>query len=110
MNGQPAPDRPESREPRINFFRPRPGFMRREVIFICLALCGWALVTFGFQWLLVQQQTSPDGTGPLTERTVFGFPFHFWFSGQFLIVWFILLCFYFNVLVDRLTERFRKRR
>jgi len=109
MTGQPAPDQDAARPERINFFRPRPGFMRREVTFIWLALCGWALVTFGFQGLLALQGGA-EGSAALTERTVFGFPFHFWFSGQFLIVWFILLCFFFNVLVDRLTERYRKRR
>lgn len=95
---------------RVNFFRPLRGFMRSEVVFIWLALIGWALLTFGFQFLLFSTQTSPDGQGEWTRRSVFGFPFHFWFTGQFLIVWFIFLCFLFNVMVDRLTERHRKRR
>lgn len=110
MDGQPQ-ETPQSPPPtRVNFFRPRSPFMRSEVLFIWLALCGWALVTFGFQLLLVWTQTDTEGNGTLTARTLFGFPFHFWFSGQFLIVWFVLLCFFFNVMVDRLTERFRKRR
>ena len=90
---------------RVNFFRPRPGFMRREVRFIWLMLAGWALLTFGFPLYLILIQHSSDGSSALTRATLFGFPVHFWFSGQFLIVWFILLCFIFNVLVDRLTER-----
>lgn len=100
----PAPDY------RVNFFRPRPGFMRREVRFIWLMLAGWALLTFGFPLYLVLVQQSADGSSPLTRATLLGFPFHYWFSGQFLIVWFIALCFLFNVLVDHLTERFRRRR
>ena len=92
---------------RVNFFKPRPGFMRREVRFIWLMLAGWALLTFGFPLYLVWAEWTADGTGPLTATTLFGFPFHYWFSGQFLIVWFIFLCFLFNVLVDHLIDRFR---
>src|SRR5512133_1615617 len=105
-NGRPT----GSNDYRINFFRPQPGFMRSEVIYIWIALAGWAILTFGFQYLLVAQQLDPTGRGPLTELTLFGFPFHYWFSGQFLIVWFIVLFFLFNFMVDRLSERYHKRR
>lgn len=95
---------------RVNFFRPRPGFMRSEVLFIWIALLGWAGLTFGFQYLLFSRQQDSVGNSALTSATFLGFPFHYWFTGQFLIVWFILLCFLFNILVDRLTERYHKRR
>lgn len=108
------PGKSESHPPddnwRVNFFRPRPGFMRREVRFIWLMLTGWALLTFGFPLALTLLQRRADGTSSLTETTLLGFPFHYWFSGQFLVVWFIILCFVFNILVDRLTARFRRRR
>ena len=55
-------------------------------------------------------QTDGNGSGSLTSRTIFSFPFEYWFTGQFLIVWFILICFLFNLMVDRLTERYRQRR
>lgn len=104
-------DRPQpSPDYRVNFFRPKAGFMRSEVLFIWIALIGWAGLTFGFQFLLVSRQSAPDGTGPLTAGELFGFPLAYWFTGQFLIVWFILLCFLFNLIVDRLTERYRNRR
>lgn len=105
-SGSPPPET----DYRVNFFRPRPGFMRREVRFIWLMLAGWALLTFGFPLYLVWAEWTPEGTGPLTATTIFGFPFHYWFSGQFLIVWFMVLCILFNVLVDHLTERFRRHR
>jgi putative solute:sodium symporter small subunit len=92
---------------RVNFFRPRRGFMRREVRLIWLMLGGWTLLTFGFPLYLVWLQRDPSGASSLTETSLLGFPFHYWFSGQFLIVWFIILCFLFNVLVDRLIERYR---
>ncbi|MBE0504031.1 MAG: DUF4212 domain-containing protein [Desulfuromonadales bacterium] len=104
-------DRPPSpQDYRINFFRPQAGFMRREVIYIWIALIAWALLTFGFQFLIYSGQTDASGSGPLTSRTIFSFPFEYWFTGQFLIVWFILICFLFNLMVDRLTERYRQRR
>jgi len=102
-----AEDRPG--DYRVNPFRPRPGFMRREVRVIWWMLAGWALLTFGFQLLLVLLGRE-DGGSILTEATLFGFPFHYWFTGQFLIVWFILLCFLFNLFIDRLTAPFRKRK
>ncbi len=103
---------PESgREPRrINFFRPLGGYMRREVLLIGILLAGWAFFTFGFQLLLVLTQRDPTGEGPFTEATFLGFPFHHWFTGQFLVVWFILLCFLFNLFIDLLADRFRRRK
>lgn len=101
---------PPPKDYRVNFFRPKRGFMRSEVIFIWIALIGWAGLTFGFQYLLVACARDAVGCGSLTEATIFGFPFHYWFTGQFLILWFILLCFLFNLMVDRLTNRYRTRR
>jgi putative solute:sodium symporter small subunit len=95
---------------RVNFFRPRPGFMRRKVIYTWILLGSWAFCTFGFQFLLVQVQDSPAGDSLITETVIFGFPLHYWFSGQFLIVWFILLCILFNIFVDHLTQIHRKRK
>ena len=99
------PESPARDDLRVNFFRPRPGFMRREVTIIWLTLSAWALFTFGFPLYLA---SCPHAQ--LTTRTIFGMPLHYWFSGQFLIIWFILICVVFNLLIDRLTESFHKRR
>ncbi|PLY00793.1 MAG: DUF4212 domain-containing protein [Desulfuromonas sp.] len=108
MPQSPAPP-PEKPDVPINFFRPRPGYMRKEVLLICLMLLLWGLLTFGFQLLLVLNQQAPSGRGPLTEGAVFGFPLHYWFTGQFLIICFIVLCFAFNSVIDRLSRRYRGR-
>jgi len=102
------PDAPEHQEPRINFLRPRPGYMRREVLLIVVMLLLWGLLTFGFQFLLVATQRTPAGQGPLTESVAFGFPLHYWVTGQLLIVGFIALCFVFNAIIDRLARRYRR--
>ena len=94
---------------RVNFFRPRPGFMRQKVRYTWILLILWAFFTFGFQFLLVLMQDPPAGDSRITNTVIFGFPLHYWFSGQFLIVWFILLCFLFNVFVDNLNKIHRKR-
>lgn len=101
------PQRPEAPpdDLRINFFSPRRGFMRQEVTIIWVTLTIWALVTFGFPIYLA---FCPQAQ--LTGRTIFGMPLHYWFSGQFLIVWFILVCIIFNLLIDWLTESYRRRR
>lgn len=104
MQHDPAPPHHTTDDLRVNFFRPRRGFMRREVTIIWVTLGVWALLTFGFPLYL-----AGDAQTELTARTVFGVPFHYWFSGQFLIVWFILVCFIFNLLIDWLTESFRRR-
>lgn len=97
-------DTPDS-DLRVNFFRPRRGFMRHEVTIIWITLGAWALLTFGFPLYLVFCPA-----GQVTGRTILGVPVHYWFSGQFLIVWFILVCIAFNLLIDRLTESYRRRR
>lgn len=93
---------------RVNFFRPRPGFMRREVTVICLALLAWAVVSIGFPLSLGITAKEP-GASLSVGRWIFGMPWHYWFSGHFLIVWFILICAMFNVLIDWLTKNYRKR-
>jgi putative solute:sodium symporter small subunit len=102
---QPTLPSPPGDDLRVNFFRPRPGFMRREVVIIWMTLTAWALLTFGFPLYLA---FCPQAR--LTSRTIFGMPVHYWFSGQFLIFWFILVCFIFNLLIDWLTESYRRRR
>ena len=102
---RPSPPKQSGDDLRVNFFRPQPGFMHSEVTIIGITLAAWAVISFGFPiYLALYPQT------PLIGRTIFGMPVHYWFSGQFLILWFILICFLFNLLIDWLTERYRRRR
>lgn len=94
----------------VNLFRPKKGYMREEVIIILTALLGWGLMIFGFQVFVWLMTDSPYGQGLLTRMTFFHLPFHFWFTGQFLPLWFIILCIIFNLYIDRLTERHSRRR
>jgi putative solute:sodium symporter small subunit len=102
---RPSPPRPSGDDPRVNFFRPRPGFMRCEVSIIWSTLAAWAMLSFGFPIYLA---LSPQA--PLLDYTIFGMPLHYWFSGQFLTLWFILICCIFNLLIDWLTESYHRHR
>lgn len=94
----------------VNLFRPKKGYMREEVFIILAVLVGWGVVTFGFQLLIRLMSDSPQGCSLATRFYFFNLPFHFWFTAQFLPLWFIILCFLFNVYIDRLTERHSRRR
>lgn len=93
----------------VNLFRPKKGHMRDEVLIIFLILFGWAFCTFGFQILVAVCRGT--GTGSiLTGLTLFNLPLHFWFTAQFLPLWFIILCVFFNLYIDGITEYHSRRR
>jgi putative solute:sodium symporter small subunit len=94
----------------VNIFTPKKGYMGDEVVIIFAVLWGWGVATFGFQFLLRFVAETPSGQSLLTRVSFFNLPFHFWFTGQFLPLWFIILCVMFNIYVDRLTERHSRRR
>ena len=93
----------------VNLFRPKKGHMRDEVLIIVIILLGWALFTFGFQIFL--SLTRGTGAGSLLSNlTLLNLPLHFWFTGQFLPLWFIILCIAFNVYIDRITAYHSRKR
>ena len=100
---------PQDKRYRVNLLRPRKGHMRDEVLVIFVILLGWALGTFGFQGVLAL--TRGTGLGDLlTGLTLFSLPLHFWFTGQFLPLWFIILCVAFNLYIDRITAYHSRKR
>lgn len=100
----------DSPEPyQVNLFSPRAGRMRREVAVIIAVLVCWGGVTFGFQ-LLLSLLTSSGRGETLTGFTFFNLPFHFWFTGQMLPLWFIIICIVFNIYMDRLSAERRSRK
>jgi putative solute:sodium symporter small subunit len=94
---------------RVSLFRPKKGYMSGEVAIIMAILVGWGGATYGFQ-LLVKLLADPQGNSVLTRFTFFNLPFHWWFTGQLLPLWFIILCILFNIGLDRLTTRHSRRR
>jgi uncharacterized membrane protein len=84
----------------INIFKPLQGTMSSEVTVIALLLVACLLAVVGTQvgiWFL---EESLDGFW-LTELIFFNLPIHFWISGQFLPLFFIVLGLVFNLWMDR---------
>jgi putative solute:sodium symporter small subunit len=101
-------EKPGSHEGNIS--RPKRGYLRSEVKIIFVILVGWGVATFGFQFLLRLLAATPEGEGFLTRFSFFNLPFHFWFTAQFVPLWFIILCITFNIYMDRLAGRHGRRR
>jgi putative solute:sodium symporter small subunit len=93
----------------VNMFRPQRGRMRDQVLIIFVILFGWGIVNFGFQALVALTHGSKFGA-LLTDRTFFTLPVHFWFTGQFLPLWFIILGVVFNLYVDGIAEHHNRKR
>ena len=84
----------------ISFFRPRGKTMRGEVRVIKLILAGWLAAIIGSQILVYLLEVNYSEL-LLDEWTFFNLPIHFWLTGQFLPLWFIILCIAFNFWMDR---------
>ena len=84
----------------VNFFRPRGITMRRETRVIALVLAVWLLAIVGSQGVISFLVRSQQGA-LLSRWTLFNLPIPFWLTGQFLPLWFIILCVLFNIWMDR---------
>lgn len=100
---------PDKESYQVNLFRPKKGHMRDEVAVTLAILLGWGVVTFGFQLLVYLCRGTRAGE-LLTHLTLFNLPFHFWFTGQLLPLWFIVLCVLYNLYIDRITEYHSRKR
>lgn len=84
----------------LSFFKPRGATMRGEVRVIKLILAGWLIAIIGFQLFAYLLEVSYSEL-LLEDLTFFNLPIQFWLSGQFLPLWFIILCVLFNIWMDR---------
>lgn len=88
----------------INIFKPQKGVLRGEVRVIVLIMAAWLVAILGSQlaiWYLEEALIEYW----LSEMIFFNLPLHFWLSGQFLPLWFILLGVVFNLWMDRHESR-----
>ena len=89
----------------VNLLRPRGPYFKGVAHLIFVVLVLWFLVVYGFQYLLVLIQRDSLGASWLTDARFLGFPFHYWFTAQFAILAFLLLCLLFNYRYDRLISK-----
>jgi len=88
----------------ISILKPRGKSMRAEVRLIRLVLAGWLVSIVGFQVFVYLQEVNYSAL-LLNELTFFNLPIHFWLTGHFLPLWFIILCALFNFWMDRHSVR-----
>jgi uncharacterized membrane protein len=88
----------------LSIFKPRGKSMRGEVRVIRLVLAGWLLSILGFQIFVYHLEVNYSEL-LLNELTIFNLPVHFWLTGHFLPLWFIILCALFNFWMDRHSVR-----
>jgi putative solute:sodium symporter small subunit len=88
----------------VNIFKPRGKSMRGEVHVIRLVLMSWLVSVLGFQIFVYLLEVNYSEI-LLNELTFFNLPIHFWLTGQFLPLWFIILCALFNFWMDRHSVR-----
>jgi len=95
---------PETERRDINIFKPRGKKTPGESRLIILVLAGWLIAIVGFQLFIYLLEVNYSEL-LLEELTFFNLPVHFWLTGQFLPLWFIILCIIFNFWTDRHTAR-----
>ena len=91
---------PEQPKRQINLLFPLPGAMRSEVLVIVLLLLACFVAVVGTQFAILYLEKSIQGFW-LTELIFFNLPIHFWISGQFLPLLFIVLGVILNIWMDR---------
>lgn len=84
----------------ISIFRPGSMAMRNRVRIIGLILAVWMLAIIAIQFYVYRLETSYSGL-LLNDVTIFNLPVHFWLTGHFLPLFFIILCAAFNFWMDR---------
>ena len=84
----------------LSFFRPGGATMRRETRVIKLILAGWLIAVVGIQIYVYLLEVNYSSL-LLDDLTFFNLPIHFWLTGQFMPLWFIILCGLFNLWIDR---------
>ena len=88
----------------LSIFKPRGKSMHGEVRLIRLVLAGWLVSILGFQIFVYLLEVNYSEL-LLNELTFFNLPIHFWLTGQFLPLWFIILCALYNFWMDRHSVR-----
>lgn len=95
---------PETERRDINIFKPRGKKKSGEIKLILLVLAGWGLAIVGIQFFVYLLEINYSEL-LLEELTFFNLPVHFWLTGHFLPLWFIILCVIFNFWMDRHADR-----
>ena len=91
---------PNHEQSDVNIFKPRGKTMKSETRVIALVLGGWLLAIISLQLFVYLLEINYSEL-LLNELTFFNLPIHFWLTGHFLPLWFIILGIVFNFWMDR---------
>ena len=91
----------------VNFFKPSTDSMKAEVSVARITLACWAVLSYGIPTLIwIAGLGDPTGMGEsfITEnRSILGFPLHYWLIAQGCTIGYILLCKLYCFLWDKLV-------
>lgn len=91
----------------INFFTPSTDSIKAEVSVARIILAVWAFLSFGIPTLIwLAGLGDPSGLGEsffTRDRSILGFPLHYWLLAQGCTFGFILLCKLYCILWDQLV-------
>ncbi len=97
----------------VNFFAPSTDSMKAEVSVVRIILVVWAFLSFGVPtviWLAGLGDPSGLGESFITQnRSILGFPLHYWLLAQGCTGGFILLCKLYCILWDHLVTHLQNK-
>jgi len=98
----------------VNFFAPSTESMKAEVSVARIVLAAWAFLSFGIPtviWLAGLGDPTGLGQSFFTEdRSMLGFPLHYWLLAQGSTIGFVILCKIYCILWDNLVVHLQKKR
>jgi len=91
----------------VNFFKPSTASMKAEVSVVRVVLAVWAFLSFGIPTLIwLAGLGDPTGLGQsffTEDRSILGFPLHYWLLAQGCTIGFVVLCKIYCILWDNLV-------
>ncbi len=97
----------------VNFFAPSTAKMKAEVSVVRVVLAVWAFLSFGIPTLIwLAGLGDPTGLGQsffTEDRSILGFPLHYWLLAQGCTFGFVLLCKIYCILWDHLVIPLQKK-
>lgn len=62
-------------------------------------------VTYSSELPVIMEKYCIHPQGPLTNFRFFGFPFHYWYTAQFLLILFVVLCLLYAIKIEKIHTK-----
>ncbi len=80
----------------------RDGFDLLMIELLPFSLVEPTSTTYSRELPAVMEKYCSHPRGPLTDFTFLGFPFHYWYTAQFLLILFVALCMLYTIKIEKL--------